>query len=210
MTATARSPRTTGCRQELAFEAARILATEGQRNYRSAKEKAADRLGVSAHSGLPSNSEVEAELKRYQALYGGDAHRATVQDLREAAIEAMKFFERFRPKLVGPVLEGTADEHSRVTLHLFCEIPDEVVQFLMRNRMPFEQETRRIRWHDGSFRDLDLVVVEADGAVFELALMAGAAWRQPPPDPVDGRPQRRAGVGEVERLVAEPMSWHSP
>lgn len=190
-------------RQEVAFEAARILATEGQRNYRSAKEKAAHRLGVPVHSGLPSNSEVEAELKRYQALYGGDAHRSAVNDLRRGAIEAMKFFERFRPKLVGPVLEGTADAYSRVSLHLFCDIPDDVVQFLMRNRMPFEQETRRIRWHDGSFRDLDLVVIEADGHVFELALMAGAAWRQPPPDPVDGQPQRRAGVGEVARLLDE-------
>ncbi|NKI35307.1 hypothetical protein HFP89_09020 [Wenzhouxiangella sp. XN79A] len=193
-------------RQEVAFEAARILATEGQRNYLSAKEKAAHRLGVAVHGGLPSNSEVEAELKRYQALYGGEAHRSAVQQLRTAAIEAMKFFERFRPKLVGPVLEGTADHHSRITLHLFCETPDEVVQFLMRNRLPFEQETRRIRWHDASFRDLDLVVVEADGQVFELALMAGAAWRQPPPDPVDGRPQRRAGVGEVERLIGEPLA----
>ena len=193
-------------RQEVAFEAARILATEGQRNYRSAKEKAAHRLGVPVHGGLPSNSEVEAELKRYQAFYGGDAHRSAVHTLRRAAIDAMKFFERFRPKLVGPVLEGTADEHSRITLHLFCETPDDVVGFLMRHRMPFEQETRRIRWHDGRFRDLDLIVVEADGQVFELALMAGAAWRQPPPDPVDGQPQRRAGVAEVARLIEQPAA----
>ena len=189
-------------RQEVAFEAARILATEGQRNYRSAKEKAAHRLGVPAHGGLPSNSEVEAELKRYQALYGGDAHRAAVQDLREAAIEAMKFFERFRPKLVGPVLEGTADEHSRVTLHLFCETPDEVVAFLLDRNIRFEQETRRIRWHDDSYRDLDLVVIDAGGESFELALMAGGSWKQPPPDPVDGRAQRRAGTAEVEKLIA--------
>lgn len=190
-------------RQEVAFEAARILATESQRNYRTAKEKAAQRLGVPLNRGLPSNAEVEAELKRYQALYGGEAHLDTVHDLREAAIEAMKFFQRFRPKLVGPVLEGTADEHSRVTLHLFCDTPDEVVTFLMGRNLPFEQETRRIRWHDGSQRDLDLVVVEADGQAFELALMCGAEGRQPPPDPVDGRPQRRAGITEVESLLAD-------
>lgn len=190
-------------RQEVAFEAARILATEGQRNYRAAKEKAAQRLGVPVNAGLPSNTEVEAELKRYQALYGGQAHQDAVHELRVAAIEAMRYFERFRPRLAGPVLEGTADGWSRVTLHLFCETPDEVVGFLLQQRLPFEQETRRIRWHDGSHRDLDLVVVEANGQVFELALMAGADWRQPPPDPVDGRPQRRAGLAEVERLVAE-------
>ena len=189
-------------RQEVAFEAARILATEGQRNYRTAKEKAASRLGVPINRGLPSNTEVEAELKRYQALYGGDDHRSTVHNLRAAAVDAMRFFHRFRPKLVGPVLEGTADEHSRVSLHLFCETPDEVVAFLMEQRLPFEQETRRIRWHDGSYRDLELIVIEADGQPFELALMCGAAGRQAPPDPVDGRTQRRAGVSEVEAMVA--------
>ncbi|MDX1625049.1 MAG: hypothetical protein R3323_00935 [Wenzhouxiangellaceae bacterium] len=198
-------------RQQVAAEAARILATEGQRNYRAAKEKAALRLGISPRSGLPSNQEVEDELKRYQALYGGTARLDAVGEMRSAALRAMKFFRRFRPKLVGPVLEGTSDEHSRISLHLFCDTPDEAVAFLMEHGIRFEQETRRIRWHDGGFRDLELLVVEADDQVFELALMAGPEWRQPPPGPVDGRPQRRAGTGEVEALIeAGPgeEEWH--
>ncbi|MCA1779563.1 MAG: hypothetical protein LC637_09315 [Xanthomonadaceae bacterium] len=193
-------------RQQVAAEAARILATEGLRNYRAAKQKAANRLGLPDRSGLPSNEEVEQELKRYQSLYGGDQHLDTVSDLRAAAIEAMRFFHTFRPKLVGPVLEGTADQHSRISLHLFCENPDEVLALLMRNKLPFEQERRKIRWHDGGFRDLDLLVIEADGRCFELALMAGKRWKQPPPDPVDGRPQRRAGIGEIEQMIEQ----HSP
>jgi len=189
-------------RMEVAAEAARILATGGQRNYRQAKEKAAHRLGLSGRSGLPSNEEVESELKRYQALYGGDEHARTLAELRAAAADAMKFFSRFRPKLVGPVLEGTADRHSRISLHLFCDSGEEILRFLHQRNIRFEQETRRIRWHGGEFRDLDLVVIDADGQSFELAVMAGNAWKQPPPDPVDGRAQRRAGVAEVERLAA--------
>ncbi|MGK7295387.1 MAG: hypothetical protein ACNS61_06085 [Candidatus Wenzhouxiangella sp. M2_3B_020] len=191
-------------RQEVAAEAARILATEGQRNYRQAKLKAASRLGLSGRSGMPSNSEIEQELKRYQTLYGGSEHADTLSEMRAAAIEAMRFFGRFRPKLVGPVLEGTADRHSRICMHLFCDSPEEVVSFLLSRNIRFEQETRRIRWHDDSFRDLELIVIEADGQCFEMALMAGSSWKQPPPDPVDGRAQRRAGVGEVERLLETP------
>jgi len=189
-------------RQQVAAEAARILATEGQRNYGQAKRKAANRLGMSGRSGMPSNSEIAEQLKRYQTLYGGDQHAEALVRLREAALEAMQFFSRFRPKLVGPVLEGTADQHSRITLHLFCDTPDEVVSFLLSRNIRFEQEMRRIRWHDDRYRDLDLVVIEAGGESFELALMAGASWKQPPPDPVDGRAQRRAGTGEVERLIS--------
>ena len=189
-------------RQEVAAEAARILATEGQRNYGQAKQKAAHRLGLSGRSGLPSNSEVEAELKRYQALYGGEELAGDLMEKRAAALEAMKFFSRFRPKLVGPVLEGTSDQYSRISLHVFCETADDVVAFLLSRSISFEQETRRIRWHDNSYRDLELVVIDADGQCFELALMAGSNWKQPPPDPVDGRAQRRAGTTEVERLIA--------
>lgn len=191
-------------RQEVAVEAARILATEGQRNYGQAKQKAAHRLGLSGRSGLPSNSEVETELKRYQALYGGDERASDVTEKRRAALEAMKFFNRFRPKLVGPVLEGTSDQHSRISLHVFCETTDEVIAFLLSRNINFEQETRRIRWYDNSYRDLELVVIDADGQCFELGLMAGNNWKQPPPDPVDGRAQRRAGTAEIERLIDEP------
>lgn len=191
-------------RQEVAAEAARILATEGQRNYGQAKQKAAHRLGLSGRSGLPSNAEVEAELKRYQAMYGGETLADDLVEKRRAALAAMKFFGRFRPKLVGPVLEGTSDRHSRISLHAFCETEDDVIAFLLSRNIRFEQETRRIRWHDNSYRDLELVVIEADGRCFELCLMIGSAWKQPPPDPVDGRAQRRAGLQEVERLIAEP------
>jgi len=189
-------------RQQLAVEAARILASGGQRNYRLAKDKAAARLGIDGRTGgLPSNSEIEAELKRHQALFGGSGHAEILVRLRRAALAAMRFFEPFRPRLAGPVLEGTADRHSRIVLHLFCETADEVVTFLHRHAIGFAQERRRIRWHDGGHRDLELLVVEADGEVFELALMAGPAWRQPPPDPVDGGAQRRAGRAEVRRLI---------
>lgn len=188
-------------RQTVAAEAARILATEGQRNYGAAKAKAAERLGVQGRGGLPSNSEIEAELVRYQALYGGNAHGRGLHELRSAAVEAMRFFQRFRPRLVGPVLEGTADRHSRISLHVFCETPEELIVFLDQQRISFQTETRRIRDHDGATRNLELLVIEAGGNSFELALMIGAGGRVPPPDPVHGTPQRRAAIAEVQQLL---------
>lgn len=188
-------------RQEVAAEAARILATEGQRSYRVAKEKAAQRKGLSPRVALPSNAEVEEALKSWQQLYGGDTHARHLRAMRAAAVDAMKFFSRFRPKLAGPVLEGTADRHSRISLHLFCDEADEVHQFLLAQSLPFTQENRRIRWHDGNYRDLDILVLQAGGNTFELLLMAGPGARQAPPSPIDGRSQRRAGIGEVARLA---------
>ena len=189
-------------RLEIAAEAARIMAVEGQRSYLAAKHKAAERLGASTRGGLPSNSQIEQALKEWQFLYGGEAHRQHLQALREAALEAMHFLTPFRPRLVGPVLEGTADEFSRVCLHLYDEDPDSVVRFLMEHGIPFEQERRRIRWHDGGWRELDVLVVEAGEHTVEMSLMIGRDALQAPPSPIDGHPLKRASLSEVQALLA--------
>ncbi len=198
-------------RQSIAQEAARIIATESQRNYGSAKRKAAERLGMKCtRQQLPSNIEIEHELRAYQRLYGGDDHNQTQHKLRSSALDAMSFFSAFKPKLVGPVLEGTADRHSRITLHLFSDDPDEIPRYLYDKNIAFEQESRRIRWHDNGFRTLEILCVEQAGQVIELCLFTTLDQRQAPPSPVDGRPQRRATPTEVEYLLREPQIDDQP
>jgi hypothetical protein len=190
-------------RQEVAAEAARIMATEGQRSFLLAKQKAARRLGLSTRMSLPSNAEVDQALREWHEFYGGEEHAGVLEQLRRGALSAMQFLAPFRPRLVGPVLEGTADEFSRISLHVFADDPDAVVHFLLDRSIPFEQESRRIRWHDGSFRDLEVVIIEAAGQIVELILMIGREALQAPPSPVDGRAQKRMGAAELEKLLAE-------
>ncbi|MCB1806980.1 MAG: nucleotidyltransferase, partial [Candidatus Competibacteraceae bacterium] len=52
----------TKLRYLIAHETAKIMAEEGIKDYRLAKSKAANRLGQSLQTCLPSNSEVEAAL----------------------------------------------------------------------------------------------------------------------------------------------------
>lgn len=190
-------------KREVAAEAARIMVTQGQRNYLAAKQKAAERLGFSSALALPSNKDVETALKSYQNMYGGIERQEHLQCLRAAALEAMGFLEAFSPKLVGPVLDGTADHHSRVSLHVFSETPDEVSLFLADNAIAYRQETRRIRWYTGKHRDLALLITEAGEATVELCLYHTKDLRQSPPSPIDGRPQRRASRQEVHVLQME-------
>lgn len=189
-------------RRDVAIEAARIMATEGQRNFKAAKRKAAERIGVNPRRALPSNLEVEDALRAYQGFYGGEAHSRQLQQLRRIAVSVMRALEAFRPRLVGPVLDGTADSHSRVSLQLFHDPTDGVLMHLRELGVSFHQEQRRIRWHDGSYRHVELLVTEFDGVSVELALFGSIDLRQAPPSPVDGRPQKRAGLPEVESLLA--------
>lgn len=199
------SGKTKQIKREVAAEAARIMATEGQRNYLSAKQKAASRLGISSSLALPSNTEVELALKSYLSLYGGEQQRGHLLHLRKTALDAMSFFSGFKPRLVGPVLEGTADRHSRVSLHLFCDSPDELVLFLGEEGIAYKEEERRIRWYKAEYRQLPIFVTDANGVAVELCVFESKDIRQPPPSPVDGKPQRRASRREVALLLERPL-----
>ena len=189
-------------RRDIAAEAARIMATESQRNFRVAKQKAAARVGVNSRLALPSNREVEDALRAYQGFYGGERHDQQLQELRMTALQVMRGLETFSPRLVGPVLEGTADQHSRISLHLFSDPTDAVALDLGERGISYHHEERTIRWHDGNHRRIPLLITEADGRPVELALFSRMDLRQSPPCPVTGQAQRRAPVAEVECLVA--------
>jgi len=188
-------------RHSIAAEAARIIATEGQRSYLGAKQKAAERLGASPRNGLPSNAEVELELRAWQDLYGGTEREEHLADLRREAISAMRFLATFRPRLVGPVAEGTADQFSRVCLQVFSDDPDALPRFLMERRVAFDVERRKVRWHNGDYREVDIAVVDRGSALVEMMQMIGRDALQPLPSPIDGRPQNRLSVSEVETLL---------
>lgn len=196
------SARSQKLRQSIAAEAARIIATEGQRSYLTAKQKAAERIGASIRNGLPSNAEVELELRSWQELFGGSEREQRLDELRREARAAMRFLKPFRPRLVGPVAEGTADQYSRVCLQVFSDDPDAVARELMEHRIGFVQERRKVRWHDGTAREMDVLVIDRDKAQVELMLMIGREALQPLPSPIDGRPQQRMSLTDLDELLS--------
>ena len=122
--------------------------------------------------------------------------------MRRTAINAMQMLDEFRPRLVGAVLDGTADEHSRVGLHVFAESVEHVILFFLERSVPFRQEERQIRWHTGEHRSIPLVISDLEGREIELAVFEEVDLRQAPPSPIDGKPQRRASLQEVEYLLS--------
>ena len=194
--------KTSQMRRAIAAEAARIMSTQSLFNYRAAKQKATERLGIDMRASMPSNIEVESELRAYQELYGGRQHILHLEKMRKTALKVMRSLEAFYPRLVGPVLEGTANEFARVSVHVFNDPPDAVVIHLLDKGLVFRNEQRKIRWHNGSHRHVQLLVLDTEGIEVELTLFNCKDLRQAPPSPLDGRPQRRASMSEVEGLLA--------
>lgn len=190
-------------RQRVAQEAARIMDEDGINDYLLAKRKAAERLGAPDTRNLPRNREIQEALIDRQRLFGGARQEALVRELRRAAIEAMRFLQRFRPRLVGSVLHGTATEHSDINLHLFAETPEEVVLFLMEHDIPFETTERRFRFGREEYVNVPVYRLVAGDTVVDLSIFPSKGLREAPRSPIDGQPMERGGLATVqERLAA--------
>ena len=144
-------------RQTLAQEAARIIVEQGIRDYRVAKIKAAERLGLNTRGALPGNAEIELAISEHHSLFGGESHADFLQLMRETALAAMSLLDEFTPRLVGPVLQGTADENSAVNLHVFCDSPETVAMQLTDNGLRYRLYERRLKTSRRQRRDARVV-----------------------------------------------------
>lgn len=187
----------------MAAEAARIISEQGVRDFGLAKRKAADRLGIQDDFALPSNREIDAALRQYQALFQSLEQPRWLRTRRLAAAEAMRFFSAFEPRLVGAVLDGSADQHSAVCLHLFCRHRSDVENWLLDRRIPFDLDERRIRLDAEREASVPVLKMFADDIAFDLSLFDLDGMRQAPLDRISERPMKRAPLEQVEALLAQ-------
>ncbi|MEO8010050.1 MAG: hypothetical protein ABI650_00245 [Dokdonella sp.] len=186
-------------RRRIAVEAARLIAEQGLRDFHVAKRKAALQLGLGESSPLPRNTEIEEALREHQRLFQGQAQPAQLRQLRETAIEAMRFFKRFEPRLVGAVLDGTADAASAVCLHLFEDNFAEVIAFLDDNQIPFEQQDREFRYSSDLHAVYPALLFSAGGTAVDLTVFPLDGLRRAPLDRINARPMRR---GTLDALLS--------
>jgi len=180
------------------------MAEHGIRDFLVAKRKAAERFGVTDGAVLPKNTEIELALFEYQRLFGRDSHGESLHAQRSAALKAMRRLSGFAPRLVGPVLSGTATEHSEVQLHLFAERPESVTMWLMDHGIRHEVTARRVKMSAERVLEYPGVRFEEADQSIEATVFPTDGIRQAPVSPVDGRPMRRADVADLEALLAAP------
>ena len=190
-------------RQRLAQEAARILIESGSRDFAMAKRKAAEHLFAHDTRQMPSNLEIEQAVAEYQRLFRSDRQPRYLQQLREHAYEAMQFFSAFDPRLVGPVLTGTADINTPVSLHVFADTPEEISLLLLGRQIPFDTGDKRLRTRDDSYQTFPTVSFLVNQSRIEVIIFPVSKRVPVPLSPVDGRPLQRANLAAVEVLLQE-------
>lgn len=190
-------------RRRVALEAARLMSENGIRDFHLAKRKAAERLGANDKTQLPNNAEIDKALREYQRVFQSLEQPQTLRRLREEAREAMAFFKQFDPRLVGAVLEGTADSHSAVCLHLFCDAPEQVMILLDENGIDYEEHDRRLKFAHDEFEEFPALILAHDDVIIDLTLLPPEAIRQAPLDRVDDKPMRRASINVLDDLLGD-------
>jgi len=188
-------------RQMVAQEAARVIVNQGIRDYRAAKIKAAERLGLNARGSLPSNPEIERAIEEHHQLFGGESHTKFLHSMREAALSTMQLLATFTPRLVGPVLAGTADENSAINLHVFTDTPELVATTLDDLDIQYFPYERRLKSRHNQTNSYAGFGFEYESAAIQATVFPVDGIRQAPLSPIDGRPMDRADMTRVRGLM---------
>jgi len=188
-------------RKLVAQEAARIIVDHGVRDYRLAKQKAADRLGIVGRGALPGNSEVEAAVAEHLEIFGGESHADHLRLMRVAALSAMELLVVFTPRLVGPVLVGTADENSAVNLHVFADSSETVAMELSSMGISYRPYERRLKSRRNRVETFAGFEFHHSHSSIQVTVFPIDGIRQAPMSPIDGKPMKRAGSDVVQQLL---------
>ena len=193
-------------RLSVAQEAARIMADHGISDFSAAKRKAAERLGLGQHGTLPSNIEVEAALIEHHRLYAEHDHAVSLAHRRQLALSLMEEIAQFEPRLVGPLLAGTAAEDAPANLHVFSDSAEDVAWFLEERGIEYRLFERRLKIQRGRSQGYPGYRFEWESLRIEATVFAYDGLRQAPLSPVDGRPMRRASIKKLKKLLAQPAA----
>lgn len=190
-------------RQLVADEAARLIFDEGYRDYRLAKNKAAERLGASQPGQQPGNEEIEAALYDYVSLVDPEEQQARLHQHRQIALEALDFLKEFQPYLTGSALDGTSGPHSPITLHLKANRAEDVMFFLEDQHIPFQTHERKLR--AGKKQDYyPLLRFFVDNVEVELMIFPDEGRDlHATVNPQTGKAVRRADYRKLKELLAE-------
>ena len=196
-------------RQMIAQQAARMMAEDGINDFAYAKKKAGKQLGVSESSVLPTNAEIEEEIRLYHNIYNADEQPLELAKLRKAALMTMQLFERFNPHLTGSVLDGTAGKFSQTNIHLFADSAKDVEIFLLSQQIPFDSSEKSYRVSDKPSKDkkekgrktVPVFTLETELGLQKISVFDVDDMRIAVKRTSDGSNAERADISDLQALI---------
>jgi hypothetical protein len=188
-------------RQQIAWEAARLMYERQESEYYRAKLKAAQRFchGWAKPADLPSNAEIREQVQLFARLHEGDARTANLRAMRLAALAMMERLERFRPRLIGSVLTGHIRQGSDVDVHVFSDSVEAVGHALEQHGLAYEIQRKLVR-KNGEARTYTHIHVAAEFN-FELTVYAADEAHYVFKSSITGKAIERASIAELRQFL---------
>ena len=188
-------------RQQIAWEAARLMYERVESEYYRAKLKAAKRMGGGwvKPKDLPSNREIRDEIQVFARLYEGDRRVKDLQEMRVEALRMMRLLRAFRPRLIGSTLTGHVRRGSDIDLHVFSDSIEAVTGVLDHEGVSYDVERKQVR-KQGEERLFTHVHI-ADRFPFELTVYAESQAHFVFKSSITGKPIERASIAELEQFL---------
>ncbi|MDE0309788.1 MAG: hypothetical protein OXI60_08170 [Acidiferrobacterales bacterium] len=187
-------------RRSIRYEAARIMAEDGIRDFRKAKRKACGRLGVATNRSIPTNLEIEDSLEEHLAIFNGDELPDRQQLYIRAAFTVMQWFRHCSPRLVGAAVSGTITPSRPVELQLFPDTFEEIGIALEDQGIGFRISEKRLRFQREGFRNMSGFEFQMDGVDIEvMVFLPGDPY--PPLSRVTGKTIQWISMKKVSRLL---------
>lgn len=194
--------------QQIAVEAARLMGEEGIDNISKARNKAALNLGIHQGQLLPDDETILQEVKTRQFLYQSSSQKNQLNEIRSTALKAMQLFHDFQPRLIGSVLLGFAQHHSRIDLLLNVDSPEEIATFLMAQNIPYQlREWPVLFSKSGSSSKKTAVSVPAyqfyaGNQPVNLIILDESQQKRTLFDPAKGQVLKKASIAQLKDLLS--------
>jgi hypothetical protein len=187
----------------IAQEAARIIHEHGLADFRAAKSKAADNLGLGHQGSLPSNHEIAEAVAEHRRIFHEDQHSQLLKLQRQIAVYLMQRLGTFRPRLVGAVLSGNITEHSPIELHVYSDTSEAVGMMLDAQGVVYQSGVRKHSIQKGKPEEFPYYHFSEEYCLIRATVFSERRQQHAPLCPINGRPMQRAGLRDVELLLAD-------
>ncbi len=188
-------------RQQIAFDAARMMYQREESEYFRAKMKAAGRFykGRIKPADLPSNAEIREAILQLAQMLEGDSRQQHLQEMRLESLRLMRILDRFKPRLIGSVLTGHIRSGSDIDIHIFSDSLEPVTAELDFHGFRHDTEYKRVRKQGEQtlYRHIHVF----DRYEFELTVYPISKTSFPFRSSITGKPIEKANIQQLEELI---------
>lgn len=145
-------------RKKVVREAANLLYSGAEKEYKQAKLKAAKTFHLHY---MPTNLEVAVALDKIAEENEGPARQERLVRMRQEALRMMKMLASYDPVLVGSVWRGTIHRDSDIDIYVHHDEPHDVFKLLEQNKIKITRSERTMVTERGKRKDTFHIHVES-------------------------------------------------